>query len=41
MDEAKANLDDEQLRFYKQILTEKRKQITKQIEAEFNSTKNN
>lgn len=41
MDEAKANLDDEQLRFYKQILTEKRKQITKQIEAELNSTKNN
>jgi len=40
MDEAKANLNDEQLGFYKKILTQKRKEIKEKIEKEMNLVEN-
>merc|ERR1711953_404847 len=40
MDEAKANLNNEQLGFYKKILTQKRKEIKEKIEKEMNLVKN-
>ena len=40
MDEAKANLNNEQLDFYKKILTQKRKEIKEKIEKEMNLAEN-
>ena len=40
MDEAKANLNNEQLGFYKKILTQKRKEIKEKIEKEMNLVEN-
>ena len=40
MDEAKANLNNEQFDFYKKILTQKRKEIKEKIEKEMNLAEN-